>query len=80
MAELISSQDIMFTSFEPKLKNRYTMNIEGIPAYMIKTANRPQITFDEVELQHLNIKRFEKYCLLCVFSLLYPDESNFYLK
>jgi hypothetical protein len=60
MAELIASDDIMFTSFEPKLKNRYTMNILGIPAFMIKTANRPQITFEEVELQHLNIKRFVK--------------------
>ena len=36
------------------------MNIDGIPAYVIKTANRPQITFDEVELNHMNVKRFVK--------------------
>ena len=60
MAELLQPQDIMFTPFEPKLKNRFIMNIDGIPAYVIKTANRPQITFDEVELNHMNVKRYVK--------------------
>jgi len=60
MAELVSANDIMFTPFEPKLKNRFIMNIDGIPAYVIKTANRPQITFDEVELNHMNVKRYVK--------------------
>ena len=48
MAELVDANDIMFTPFEPKLKNRYIMQIDGIPAYMIKAANRPTITFEEV--------------------------------
>ena len=60
MAELVSANDIMFTPFEPKLKNRFMMIIDGVPAYMIKTASRPQITFEEVELNHLNVKRFVK--------------------
>ena len=60
MAELIDANDIMFTPFEPKLKNRYVMQIDGIPAYTIKTANRPQITFDEVELNHMNVTRYVK--------------------
>jgi len=60
MAELIDANDIMFTPFEPKLKNRYTMSIEGIPAYLIKTANRPQISFEEIELHHMNVKRWVK--------------------
>ena len=60
MAELLQAQDIMFTHFEPKLKNRFIMQIDGIPAYMIKTANRPQITFDEVTLEHMNVTRYVK--------------------
>ena len=36
MAELVDANDIMFTPFEPKLKNRYIMQIDGIPAYMIR--------------------------------------------
>ena len=60
MAELISANDIMFTPFEPKLKNRFIMFIDGVPAYMIKSANRPQITFEDVELHHMNVVRYVK--------------------
>jgi len=60
MATLIDANQAMFTPFEPKLKNRYVMSIDGILAYMIKTANRPSISFEEVELNHMNVKRFVK--------------------
>ena len=60
MAELIDANDIMFTPFEPKLQNRFIMQIDGIPAYVIKSTNRPTITFEEVELHHLNVKRWVK--------------------
>tara|TARA_R100000995_G_scaffold50904_1_gene24591 strand:- start:147 stop:563 length:417 start_codon:yes stop_codon:yes gene_type:complete len=36
------------------------MYIEGVPAYLIKTANRPTITFEEIELDHINVKRYVK--------------------
>ena len=60
MAELIDPSEIMFTPFEPKTKNRFIMYIEGVPAYLIKTANRPTITFEEIELDHINVKRYVK--------------------
>ena len=60
MAELISANDIMFTPFEPKTQNRFVFNIDGIPAYTTKAANRPTITFEEVALSHMNVKRYIK--------------------
>ena len=36
------------------------MEIDGIPAFMIKTAQRPQIQFDEVVLEHMNVTRYVK--------------------
>jgi len=60
MAKLVDANDVMFTPFEPKIKHRYLMQIDGIPAYLIKTANRPQITFEEVQLDHLNVRRWVK--------------------
>ena len=60
MAELIDANDIMFTPFEPKTQNRFVFNIDGIPAYTIKAGNRPTITFEEVALSHLNVKRYVK--------------------
>jgi len=60
MAELVSAQEIYYTAYEPKLKNRFIMEIAGIPAFTIKTAQRPQITFDEVVLEHMNITKYVK--------------------
>ena len=57
MAELLDASEIMFTAFEPKLKNRFIMYIEGIPAYLVKAAGRPSISFELVTLDHINIKR-----------------------
>ena len=60
MPDLIDPSEIMFTPFEPKVKNRFIMYIEGIPAYLIKTGNRPAITFEEIVLDHINVKRYVK--------------------
>ena len=60
MAELLQPQDIMFTPFEPKLKHRFIMQIDGINAYVIKAANRPSIESDEVILEHMNVTRYVK--------------------
>jgi hypothetical protein len=60
MAELLEPQEIMFTPFEPKLKNRFVMDIDGIPAYVIKSTNRPEISFEAVELHHMNVRRYVK--------------------
>ena len=60
MAELLEANDIMFTPFEPKLQNRFIMLIDGIPSYLIKTSAKPQITFEEVELNHINTKHYVK--------------------
>ena len=60
MAEFIDPNEIFFTPFEPKLKNRFIMEIDGIPAYLIKTVARPTIAFEEVVLDHINTKRYVK--------------------
>ena len=54
---IVETSHMMFTAFEPKLQNRFLMDIEGIPAYLIKKISRPNITFIEVVLDHINTKR-----------------------
>ena len=60
MPQLIDPTDIMFTQFEPKVQNRFIMYIEGIPAYTIKAAARPQNQFEDITLDHINVKRYVK--------------------
>ena len=57
MAEVLEFNDMFYTNFEPKMKNRFIMEIDGIPSYLIKTANRPSIQFETVVLDHINVKR-----------------------
>jgi len=57
MAEVLEFNDMFYTNFEPKMKNRYIMEIDGIQSYLIKGANRPSITFETVTLDHINVKR-----------------------
>ena len=47
----------MFTAFEPKLQNRFLMVVDGIPSYLIRKVARPSVTFGEVILDHINVKR-----------------------
>jgi|TARA_R100000231_G_scaffold26495_1_gene24031 hypothetical protein len=60
VADFIDPNEMFFTPFEPKLSNRFIMNIEGIPAFLVKTTGRPNITLNEVELNHINVKRYVK--------------------
>ena len=60
MANLVDPNEIMFTAFEPKQQNRFIFYIDGIPAYLIKTAARPVLTTETVELQHINVSRYVK--------------------
>ena len=60
MAQLLDPNEIMFTNFEPKMSNRFIMYIEGIPAYLIKTSARPEITNGKVTIDHINTRRYVK--------------------
>ena len=54
---ILSSADMFYTAYEPKLSNRFIFYIDGIPAYLIKKADRPKYTAEEVVLDHINVKR-----------------------
>ena len=61
MGIIDSTGGMMFTAFEPKLQNRFLMSIDtgagSIPGYLIKKIARPSVSFGEVVLDHINVKR-----------------------
>ncbi len=54
---VLDPNEIFFTSFEPKVKNRFILYVDGIPSYIIKKAGA--IGFDQGEqvLNHINTYR-----------------------
>lgn len=57
MAEVLEFNDMFYTNFEPKMKNRFILEVDGIQSYLIKQANRPSISFETVTLDHINVNR-----------------------
>ena len=58
MAETLAVTDMLPNKFEPKRQFRWVLAIEGIDAFIVKTATRPNISIEEVEIPYLNHKRY----------------------
>ena len=58
MAETLDVTSMIPNKFEPKRKNRWVLMIEGIDAYILKTAARPQISTEEVAIPFINSTRY----------------------
>ena len=54
MAETLSVTEMIPNKFEPKRKNRWIFAIEGIDAFILKTAARPSFTIGEQEINFIN--------------------------
>ena len=53
----INPSELLATAFEPKVANRFIMDINGILGFMVKTAATPNFSSDEVVLDHINTYR-----------------------
>ena len=60
MANLVSEQELFFTAFEPKMKNRFILYMDGVPSYIVKKAKRPSLTQESKALDHINVQRYVK--------------------
>lgn len=58
MAEILEINQMLANSFEPKRKFRWYLQIDGLDAYTLKTAQRPQMTFEETVIDWVNTKRY----------------------
>ncbi len=58
MAEVLSVQQMLADTYEPKRKFRWIIAINGIDAFTAKVASRPQVVFDETVLDYINQKRY----------------------
>lgn len=57
-AETLDVTSMLPNKFEPKRKERFILMIEGIDAFIVKTASRPQVTTEAVEVPFINSRRY----------------------
>lgn len=58
MAETLNVTDMLPNKFEPKRKFRWILQIEGIDAFLLKTAARPTFTTEETMIAWNNATRY----------------------
>jgi hypothetical protein len=54
---VLDPNEIFFTAFEPKQKNRFIMYVDGIPSYFIKGVGSVVIESEDITLNHINVQR-----------------------
>ena len=57
---VLDPNEIFFTPFEPKQKNRFVLYVDGFPAYLIKGMGAVSVAQGTVPLNHINVQRFVK--------------------
>jgi hypothetical protein len=58
MPETLETTSLLANTYEPKRKFRWILSIDGIEGFMMKTAARPQATFEETVIDYINAKRY----------------------
>jgi hypothetical protein len=58
MPETLDVNSLLANTYEPLRKFRWILQIDGVDAYTLKTAARPQLTFDETVIDYINTKRY----------------------
>ena len=57
---VLNTNEIFFTPFEPKQPNRFLMEMNGIPSFMVKGVGAVTVQQGTVPLNHINVQRFVK--------------------
>lgn len=57
-SETLDVTSMIPSTFEPKRRNRWVLMIEGIDAFLLKTAARPTVTTEEVTIPFINSHRY----------------------
>ena len=60
MAELLNPNEVFYTAFEPKVKNRHIVYLDGVPAFTIRKIDRPKVQSEKKALDHINLQRYYK--------------------
>lgn len=60
MADLLNSNEIFWTAFEPKTQHRFIMYLDGVPSFIINKADRPKVSSERKALDHINLQRYYK--------------------
>ena len=57
---ILNPNEIFFTAFEPKQSNRFILQMDGVPSYLVKGVSAVSLSQTAVALNHINVQRYVK--------------------
>lgn len=60
MPDLLNSNEIFWTAYEPKVQNRFILYVDGFPSFILRKCDRPKLTQERKALDHINLQRYYK--------------------
>ena len=57
---ILNPNEIFYTAFEPKQKNRFILYMDGIPSFIVKGMGAITLEQTAVALNHINVQRYVK--------------------
>ena len=60
MADLLTNNENFYTMWEPKTKNPFLMNIDGIQSFLIRKTDRPKWTQERKAIDYINLQWYYK--------------------
>ena len=54
---VLDSNEIFFTAFEPKQRNRFILYMDGMPTYMVRGLSSIGLTQNKITLNYINVLR-----------------------
>jgi len=60
MADILTNNEMFYTLWEPKTKNRFLMYIDGVQPFLIRKTNRPKWTQERKSIDYINLQWYYK--------------------
>jgi len=54
---LLEANEMMVERFQPQQQHRFIMYVDGLPAWLIRSTNKPAVSINPVVVDYINIKR-----------------------
>jgi hypothetical protein len=58
VADLLNSNEIFYKNWEPQVKNRFILYMDGIPSFLIKKVGFPKRKTERKPLNYINTERY----------------------
>ncbi len=56
--DILDSNELLFREWQPKLTNKFVIEIPGFPSFLIKATSRPSKSTQVITLDHINVKKY----------------------